>query len=357
MWHAHGAWRIGHVSWVYGDSALAVAYCMSDAMHPSEISESCRWMQHKGSGAGRDYGKNKSDFKSGGGIVVSATAQSSEPAQDGEEGVGATRHFFVLRDADFKGRDDRSSSEPCSSLDQAASLVSQKAGSHRSDTCYAWRGNSQLVTIPSVGFHEMGNGAKWSSGGTLIVCAHDTGHRSKGKLLVALENVDCCFGDGKVVGGVHSYQDALNRMKRADNVHMTASFWHSSSNRLIEKPKNKGSNWVGYEGYGWLFLWADEQLGGALPGKSTAESREAKAPVVMGAPVTGVAPPVAVAVASNEQPPALVEVVVLIRRELRIEGGTISEVLASGCDQLGIKTTGKTLIEMGKECWDLLAPP
>ena len=35
---------------------------------------------------------------------------------------------------------------------------------------------------------------------------------------------------------------------------------HASSNRLIEKPKNNGCNWVGYPNYGWLFLWADELL-------------------------------------------------------------------------------------------------
>jgi hypothetical protein len=40
----------------------------------------------------------------------------------------------------------------------------------------------------------------------------------------------------------------------------TAFFLHAPSNRLIEKPKNNGCNWVGYPNYGWLFLWADELL-------------------------------------------------------------------------------------------------
>ena len=359
MWYAHGAWRIGHVSWVYGDNAIAVAYCKSNAMHPAEISEGGVWMQHKGTDAGRDFGKDESQFKKGGSVVVSDMAPSSEPEEaSAAAGVAgaADMRFFVLRDADFKGRNDRSSSVPCTSLDQAAALVSHKGGSRRADTCYAWRGSSQLVTIPAVGAHEMGNGAKWSSGGTLIVCGHDTGHRSKGKILIALPNVDCCFGDGKVFGGVHSYEDALSRVQRADNVQMTAYFWHSSSSRLIEKPKNKESNWVGYEGYGWLFLWADDQLG------SDEASGQADVPVVMGAPVIGqelgVAsqPKVAVAVVINGAPPSLNEVAELIRRELRIEGGNIKDVLEQGCKQLGVDTTGKPLLEIGRECWTLLAP-
>ena len=81
---------------------------------------------------------------------------------------------------------------------EAASLISKKGSAGSYSTCYALRSGSQLVTIPAVGAGEMGNGAKWSSGGRtdLIVCAKDTGHRSKGKMLIALEDVDCCFGDG-----------------------------------------------------------------------------------------------------------------------------------------------------------------
>lgn len=117
----------------------------------------------------------------------------------------------------------------------------------RHDTCYELRG-TKLVTIPVVGAHEMSNGPKWSSGSTLIMCGKDTGHRSNGKILIALKDVDCCFGDGQVFGGVGSYEAALAMVKQKNNVHMTAYFWHSSSSRLIEKPKNRGANWVGYPG-------------------------------------------------------------------------------------------------------------
>ena len=108
----------------------------------------------------------------------------------------------------------------------------------------------------------MGNGAKWSVGAELIVCGKDTGHQSGGKILVALENVDCCFGDGQVLGGVGSYEAALRMVVDKNDVEQTAYFWHSSSSRLIEKPKGRGAKWVGYPGYGWLFLWADERIGG-----------------------------------------------------------------------------------------------
>ena len=56
--------------------------------------------------------------------------------------------------------------------------------------------------------------AKWVSGGTLIVCGVDTGHRSQGKLLIALQDVDCCFGDGQVFGGVSSYDSALAKVQQ-----------------------------------------------------------------------------------------------------------------------------------------------
>ena len=47
-----------------------------------------------------------------------------------------------------------------------------------------------------------------------------------------------------------------------NNPDMTAYYFHSSTNRLIEKPKNRGANWVGYGSSGCLFLWADERIGG-----------------------------------------------------------------------------------------------
>jgi hypothetical protein len=80
-------------------------------------------------------------------------------------------------------------------------------------------------------------------------------------LLIALKDVDCCFGDGRVDGGVHSYEAALEMIKQRNNVKQTtAYFLHSPSHRLIEKPKNNGCNWVGYPNFGWLFLWADARI-------------------------------------------------------------------------------------------------
>ena len=109
----------------------------------------------------------------------------------------------------------------------------------------------------------MGNGPKWSSASTpLIVYAKDTGHRAHGKILIALRDVDCCFGDGSVFNGVHGYDAALRAVIAKDNVSQTAYFLHTPSNRLIEKPKDRGSNWCSYPNYGWLFLWADARLSG-----------------------------------------------------------------------------------------------
>ena len=222
-----------------------------------------------------------------------STPAEVQHAQPSPEGNAPGFGFFLLRDADFKGRDDRSSwvrfhlcalpapsspcaacslalhahhaicatvpQEPCADLNVAISLLAHKPKRH--DMCYALRGN-QLVTIPAVGAGEMGNGAKWSHGAELIVYAQDTGHRSQGKALIALKDVDCCFGDGGITNGVHSYAAALATIIARDNVNQTAYFLHSPSNRLIEKPKDRGSNWVGYGGYGWLFLWADGCLSG-----------------------------------------------------------------------------------------------
>mmetsp|Transcript_39458 Transcript_39458/g.104133 ORF Transcript_39458/g.104133 Transcript_39458/m.104133 type:complete len:1309 (+) Transcript_39458:69-3995(+) len=192
---------------------------------------------------------------------------SAAAGSSGGGGGGGGKHgleFFLLHDADFAGQDARTTTEACGSLDAAAKLLASKP--LQPSTCYAWRRESKLVSIPAVGAAEMGNGAKWVDGAELIVCGKDTGHRSKGKLLIALENVDCCFGDGHVFSGVSSYDAALRLVKDTDKVEQTAYFWHSSSSRLIEKPKNRGANWVGYPGYGWLFLWADERIGGGGSG-------------------------------------------------------------------------------------------
>ena len=63
---------------------------------------------------------------------------------------------------------------------------------------------------------------------------------------MALKDVDCCFGDGAVFGGVHGYDAALRKVIEKNNPQCTAYFLHTPSNRLIEKPKNRGANWVGY---------------------------------------------------------------------------------------------------------------
>jgi len=270
----------------------------------------------------------------GGGDVAVMAAQASRPDDGGERGL------FLLRDADFKGREDRSSKQACAGVQEAASLIAGKPSARQYDTCYALRGKS-LVTIPAVGMHEMGNGAKWSSGGTLIVCGTDTGHRAKGKMLIALKDVDCCFGDGAVWGGVGSYDAALARVVEKANPAMTAYFWHSSSSRLIEKPKDRGANWVGYGGYGWLFLWADAQV--------VAEPAAPEVPVVsavvVGEPVMDKA--------EVETPLPLVEIVEIIKQEVGVDG-TISDVVARGCAQLGVKTQGKSLIEQANECVKML---
>ena len=78
----------------------------------------------------------------------------------------------------------------------------------------------------------------------------------------APQDVDCCFGDGVVFSGLDGYDAAVHKIISQDNPDMTAYYFHSSTNRLIEKPKNRGANWVGYGSSGCLFLWADERIGG-----------------------------------------------------------------------------------------------
>ena len=65
-----------------------------------------------------------------------------------------------------------------------------------------------------------------------------------------------------IFGGIHGYDAALQMVISKNNPDMTAYYFHSSTNRLIEKPKNRGANWVGYGSSGCLFLWADERIGG-----------------------------------------------------------------------------------------------
>lgn len=77
LYYAHGAWRIGHVMWVHGDNANAVAYCKSSAEHPAEIGASGAWMEHKGQACGQDYGKDERQFKSAGKVVATGEADGS----------------------------------------------------------------------------------------------------------------------------------------------------------------------------------------------------------------------------------------------------------------------------------------
>ena len=74
---------------------------------------------------------------------------------------------------------------PATPMPLLLSLPSGREGRH--DVAYAWRNKKELVTIPTVGADEMGNGAKWSRGATLIVCGEDTGHRAHGKMLISLK--------------------------------------------------------------------------------------------------------------------------------------------------------------------------
>jgi len=298
-------------------------------------------------------------FPSGGARKpIKAEAEAEEEASRAEDGI------FLIHDADFTGRDERTSKEPCDSLAAAAKLIDAKASgrSRRPDTAYAWRGKKHLVTIPTVGANEMGNGAKWSSGATLLVCGRDTGHRARGKMLIALKDVDCCFGDGGIIGGVHSYEAALQRIKERDNVSMTASFLHTSSGRLIEKPKNKGSNWVGYPGYGWLFLWADERVDDDA--KQAKQLEEPPPQVVVGEVVmaTAVAETVPEGVALGDSSSSsgvkggktsampLIELVEILKLELKLSG-TVHEVVAQAAVELGLEFGGeKGLREVAIEC-------
>ena len=108
--------------------------------------------------------------------------------------------FFLLHNADFVGHDDRTTTEGCASLEEAARLIQHGHPTwtqpRRHDVAYAWRDGEALVTIPVFATKDMSdeevntnvvNGAKWSTGSELIVYAKDTGHRSRGKILIALE--------------------------------------------------------------------------------------------------------------------------------------------------------------------------
>ena len=110
-------------------------------------------------------------------------------------------------------------------------------------------------------------GSQWRSGSmNLFMYGRAVEHTCKGKTLIALDGVDVTRGDGKIEYNVKSYEQALAIVKRWADTN-AAAFWHSSSSRMILKPKNNGARWtgkgIGGEGIGTLFMWADKPL---LPG-------------------------------------------------------------------------------------------
>jgi hypothetical protein len=55
-------------------------------------------------------------------------------------------------------------------------------------------------------------------------------------------------------------------------------------------------------------------------------------------------------VPTKGEAPPLIEMVGVIKRELGLEG-TLAEVVAEACKQLGVSTEGKTLAEQATLCW------
>merc|ERR1712093_943247 len=55
VWYNNDHWRIGHVSWVFGDDNRCVAAVRSDARDPSQISNGT-WLEHPGRGCNQDHG-------------------------------------------------------------------------------------------------------------------------------------------------------------------------------------------------------------------------------------------------------------------------------------------------------------
>jgi len=102
-------------------------------------------------------------------------------------------------------------------------------------------------------------GSEWRSGSmNLFMWGRSLGHTSKGKTLVACEGVDVCFGDGSIDHGVSSVEEAEKCVKGGFVDTDTWAFWHAPTQRLIQKPKNRGGKWS--HGDGRLFIWADEPL-------------------------------------------------------------------------------------------------
>ncbi|MCP4468355.1 MAG: hypothetical protein GY813_16605 [Halieaceae bacterium] len=66
MYWTHGAWRIGHKDHMQPDQTQCVAYCESDATHPTAIAD-VAW---NGTSSGREVGNDDSDFELVAGVTV-----------------------------------------------------------------------------------------------------------------------------------------------------------------------------------------------------------------------------------------------------------------------------------------------
>ena len=66
-----------------------------------------------------------------------------------------------------------------------------------------------------------------------------------------------CGGDGKIFNGVSTYKQALEKVQQLKNTNVIF-FWHSPSQRLIEKPAGKGAFWKCNEYEGFMFAWGEK---------------------------------------------------------------------------------------------------
>ena len=100
---------------------------------------------------------------------------------------------------------------------------------------------------------------------------------------------------------------------------------------------------------GW-FSGSDEGRAAVTPSASTNH-------VVMGTIITNeslpVMPSTVVFEQTSAQPPLLIEMVNAIKKELGIDG-TLAQVVAKACEELGVDTKGKALNQQATECWVIL---
>ena len=188
-------------------------------------------------------------------VVVSEVAVPTLESQ-----VVCPDGWFVTCDADFEGGD--SGSMRCETTTQADAAVLQKSGDSTTAFQY-YAPHNKLYTKP------VGRNAKWTGRHqpyNLYVWGKDTGHRAGAKMLIMLNGVDCCFGDGEVKTNVACNEDALAQVVSWQRTG-SAAFWHRPSRRLIEKPKDRGSKWT--KGDGTLFMWVDRYVG---PGQHGAQA-------------------------------------------------------------------------------------